>query len=71
MAAAQFRVHFTAFNSTCARITADGSWFPNLLNTKQKPHFEFEDSRLVLKADTEWGRVQIIWERFDAGLHSQ
>ena len=45
----------------------DGSWFPNLVNSKQKRQFEFEDSRLVLKADTEWGRVQIIWERFDTG----
>jgi hypothetical protein len=43
----------------------DGSWFPNLLNTKQKRHFKFEDSRLILNADTEWGRVQIVWERLD------
>ena len=31
----------------------------------------FEDSRLILDADTAWGRVQIVWERFDAGSSSQ
>jgi len=44
----------------------EGSWFPNLLNTKQTRHFQFEGSRLVLNADTEWGQVQIVWERMDA-----
>jgi hypothetical protein len=41
----------------------EGSWFPNLLNTNQERFFQFEGSRLILNADTEWGRVQIVWER--------
>lgn len=41
----------------------EGSWFPNLLNTKQERRFHFEGPRLVLNADTEWGKVQIVWER--------
>ena len=43
-----------------------GSWFPNLINTKQTRHFRFEGSRLILNADTEWGQVQIVWERVAA-----
>jgi hypothetical protein len=48
----------------------EGSWFPNLVNTKQTRHFQFEGSRLVLNADTEWGQVQIVWERMDAAQES-
>jgi hypothetical protein len=44
----------------------EGSWFPNLLNTKQQRRFQFEGSRLLLNADTEWGQVQIVWERMYA-----
>jgi hypothetical protein len=46
----------------------EGAWFPNLLNTHQERRFQFKGSRLVLNADTEWGRVQIVWERRASGI---
>jgi hypothetical protein len=33
----------------------EGSWFPNLMGTDQIRHFRFEEERIVLDADTEWG----------------
>ena len=48
----------------------EGAWFPNLINTKQTRHFQFEGSRLVLNADTDWGQVQIVWERLAAAPES-
>jgi hypothetical protein len=41
----------------------EGSWFPNLRHTNQVRYFRFEGSRLVLDADTKWGRVRIVWQR--------
>lgn len=41
----------------------EGSWFPNLNGTEQVRFFRFEKGRLLLDADTEWGKVQIIWEK--------
>jgi hypothetical protein len=41
----------------------EGAWFPNLSNTDQLRRFRFEDGQLVLDAETEWGRVRIVWER--------
>jgi hypothetical protein len=41
----------------------EGASFPNLVGTNQVRHYRFEDSRLILDADTAWGRVRAIWER--------
>jgi hypothetical protein len=41
----------------------EGSWFPNLLGTDQRRYFRFEGERLILDADTEWGKVHIVWEK--------
>jgi hypothetical protein len=41
----------------------DAGWFPNLVGTEQVRRYKFEDGRLVLDADTTWGRVRIIWEK--------
>jgi hypothetical protein len=41
----------------------EGSWFPNLVGTRQVRHYRFENSQLILDADTAWGRVRIIWKR--------
>jgi hypothetical protein len=41
----------------------EGASFPNLVGTDQLRHFHFEGSRLILDADTAWGRVRAIWER--------
>lgn len=40
-----------------------GSWFPNLVGTDQVRRYRFEGARLILDAETAWGRVEIIWER--------
>jgi Lipocalin-like domain len=48
-----------------------GAWFPNLLHTKQLRHFRFAGSQLILDADTEWGKVRIVWKRAKPkSLHS-
>jgi hypothetical protein len=44
----------------------EGSSFPNLLGTKQIRYFRFEGERLVLNAETAWGKVQVVWERAGA-----
>jgi hypothetical protein len=41
----------------------EGSWFPNLVNSRQSRQYRLKDERLVLDADTAWGRVNIIWEK--------
>ena len=41
----------------------EGSWFPNLVGSDQARHYQFKHGRLVLDADTAWGRVNIIWEK--------
>jgi hypothetical protein len=41
----------------------EGSWFPNLDGSDQQRHFRFDRDRLVLDADTDWGRVLIVWRR--------
>ena len=41
----------------------EGAWFPNLAGTDQVRGYRFEDDRLVLNADTAWGRVEIVWKR--------
>ena len=41
----------------------ESGWFPNLAGTAQVRHYRFADGRLVLDADTAWGRVRIVWER--------
>jgi Lipocalin-like domain len=41
----------------------EGSWFPNLMGTDQIRHFRFEGERIILDADTEWGKVRIVWEK--------
>jgi hypothetical protein len=41
----------------------EGSWFPNLVGTTETRRYRFEGERLVLDADTSWGKVHIIWEK--------
>jgi hypothetical protein len=41
----------------------EGSWFPNLIGTEQVRYFRFEGDRLILDADTEWGKVHIVWQK--------
>ncbi len=41
----------------------EGSWFPNLNGSEQVRLFRFEGERLVLDADTPWGKVQAAWEK--------
>lgn len=45
----------------------EAGWFPNLPGTEQVRHYRFEDDRLVLDADTAWGKVRIVWEKLPAG----
>jgi hypothetical protein len=45
----------------------EGSWFPNLVGKKELRHYRFEGDLLVLDADTEWGRVRIVWEKSASG----
>ena len=44
----------------------EGAWFPNLIGTDQLRRYRFEDSRLVLDADTTWGCIRAIWKRASA-----
>ena len=41
----------------------DGAWFPNVEGSDQLRRFRFAGGQLVLDADTEWGKVRIIWRR--------
>ncbi len=41
----------------------EGSWFPNLVGTDQIRFFRLEGNRLILDADTKWGKVHIVWEK--------
>jgi len=49
----------------------EGSWFPNLVRTDQLRHYRFDGERLVLDADTAWGRVRIVWDKIDGKHHSR
>lgn len=40
-----------------------GGWFPNVEGRDQVRVFRFEDNRVVLDADTAWGKVRIVWAR--------
>jgi hypothetical protein len=60
--------YFGTFSIDTARQAVvhhvEGAWFPNLDDTDQVRMFRFEGSdRLVLDADTAWGKVRIVWER--------
>ena len=41
----------------------EGAWFPNLIGTDQLRRYRFEGERLLLDADTAWGRVGVVWKR--------
>lgn len=41
----------------------DGAWFPNVERVDQVRFFRFVDGKLVLDADTQWGKVKIVWAR--------
>jgi hypothetical protein len=43
-----------------------GSWFPNLVGTDQIRHFRFDGDQLILDAETEWGKVHIVWRKVAA-----
>ncbi|WP_446487542.1 lipocalin-like domain-containing protein [Caulobacter sp. LARHSG274] len=43
-----------------------GAWFPNVEDSDQARRFKFENERLVLDADTDWGKVRIVWRRAKA-----
>jgi hypothetical protein len=47
----------------------EGAAFPNLVGTRQVRHYRFEDSRLILDADTAWGRVRVVWKRLTEVQH--
>jgi YD repeat-containing protein len=44
----------------------EGSWFPNLVGTEQIRHYRFKGKQLVLDANTPWGNVRIVWEKYDS-----
>ena len=44
----------------------EGSWFPNLVGTSEIRHYQFKGEQLVLDADTAWGKVHIVWEKYPA-----
>jgi hypothetical protein len=57
-------------DSVAATVThhIESGWFPNLVGTDQIRRYTFEaDDRLVLDADTSWGRVRIIWRKLGSG----
>lgn len=41
----------------------EGSSFPNLAGTDQVRYYRREGQRLILDADTAWGRVSAVWEK--------
>jgi hypothetical protein len=45
----------------------EGSWFPNLVGTRQVRRYSFDGDRLSLEAETPWGHVTIVWERIESG----
>jgi hypothetical protein len=59
--------YFGTFSIDTARHAVihhvEGAWFPNLEHTDQVRVFKFEGDKLVLDADTAWGKVRIVWER--------
>jgi hypothetical protein len=44
----------------------EGSWFPNLVGTKQIRYCSFAGDSLSLSARTPWGDVSIVWEKVKA-----
>jgi hypothetical protein len=44
----------------------EGSWFPNLVGKRELRYYRFEGELLMLDADTDWGRVRIVWEKASA-----
>lgn len=44
----------------------EGSWFPNLQGGDQERHYRFENELLVLDANTDWGKVRIVWRKAEA-----
>lgn len=40
-----------------------GSWFPNLEGRDQERRYRFEKDLLILDADTDWGKVRIVWRK--------
>lgn len=41
----------------------EGSWWPNQVGSEQVRNYHFDGNRLMLTADTPWGRDEIVWER--------
>ncbi len=41
-----------------------GSWFPNLVGTDQLRYVTLAENRLSLTAETPWGRVTLVWEKW-------
>lgn len=64
--------HFGTFSVDEAAATVthyiQSGWFPNLVDTEQIRHYLTEDERLVLDADTAWGKVRIIWRKLAAAV---
>ncbi|CDN57902.1 Hypothetical protein RG1141_PA10700 (plasmid) [Neorhizobium galegae bv. officinalis bv. officinalis str. HAMBI 1141] len=62
--------YFGTFSIDTERRTVthhiEGAWFPNLEGGDQKRHYRFESDLLVLDADTDWGRVRIVWRKAGA-----
>jgi lipocalin-like protein len=69
-AASAFKDYFGYFGTFTIDVTAqsvvhhvEGSWFPNLYGVDQVRRFRIRDEVLHLDADTDWGKVVIIWKR--------
>lgn len=41
----------------------EGSWFPNMTGSRQIRYFRLEKERLVLNADIEGSKIQVVWEK--------
>jgi hypothetical protein len=67
--------YFGTYNvdeEACAVIHhVEGSSFPNLVGTEQRRGCTIAGNRLTLAADTPWGRVTIVWEKFCADSSEQ
>jgi hypothetical protein len=68
-----FKEYFGYFGTYSIDLTrqavvhqVEGAWFPNVEHRDQERMFTFEDGRLVLDADTDWGKVRIVWRRATA-----
>jgi hypothetical protein len=65
-----FKEYFGYFGTYSIDLTrhavvhhVEGAWFPNVEDSEQERIFKLEDDRLVLDADTDWGKVRIVWRR--------